>query len=162
MNPNTRLAEPTVAVMAPATSKRPCWRSVSATNLRTSRSTTRPRGMLMNSDQRHEANPVSVPPISRPREAPAEDTALNSASALVRAAASGADVVSSASTLGAATAAPTPWRARAATRRPEVGASPPRSEPRVNTASPAMNVRRRPKTSPRRPPRRSSPPNASV
>lgn len=55
MNPKTRPAEPSVAVTAPTTSKRPRWRGVSVTKRGTSTSTSTPSGTLMNSDQRQDA-----------------------------------------------------------------------------------------------------------
>ena len=98
-----------------------------STKRRASSSTTMPIGTLMKSVQRHEPTSVTTPPSSRPREAPPEETAAKSASARLRAASSGALVVSRASTPGAASAAPTPWKARAATSWPGSWASPPRS-----------------------------------
>ena len=81
-------------------------------------STAMPIGTLMKSVQRHEPTSVSRPPRIRPIDAPPEETAPKSASARLRAASSGALVVSRARTLGAASAAPTPWRVRAATSWP--------------------------------------------
>ena len=59
-----------------------------------------PIGTLMKSVQRHEPTSVSRPPSSRPMDAPPEETAPKSARARLRAASSGALVVSRASTLG--------------------------------------------------------------
>ena len=153
---------PTVAVTAPTTSNRPGRRTVSVTKSGASASTASPIGTLMNIAQRHEPMSVSTPPSSRPMDAPPEETAPNSARARCRSASSRAEVVSRASTLGAARAAPTPWRARAATSSSALGARPPSSEASTNTASPASKTRSRPSTSPSRPPSRSSPPKASV
>ena len=119
---------PTVALTAPTTSNRPGRRGVSVTNIGASTSTAMPIGTLMNSVQRQEATSVSNPPRSSPMEAPPEETAPNRASARLRSPSSRAPVVSRASTLGAAIAAPTPCRARAAMSSSVVGASPPRSE----------------------------------
>jgi hypothetical protein len=101
---------------------------------------------LMNSVQRHEPTSVTRPPRSSPRDAPPEDTAAKRASARLRAASSGAPVVSRARTLGAASAAPTPCAARAATSCPGVWASPPRSEATVKRVRPTSKRRSRPRT----------------
>src|SRR5919206_353115 len=66
-------------------------------------------------------------------------------------------VVSSASVDGAAIAAPTPCSARAPRSQACVCASPPRNDATVNSATPATNVRRRPRMSPMRAPRTASP-----
>ena len=109
----TMATAPSVAVTAPTRSKRPGRRGVSVTKRRASTRTAIPIGTLMNSVQRHEPRSVTTPPSSRPMDAPADETAPNRASARFRAASSGALVVSRASTLGAAMAAPAPCRARA-------------------------------------------------
>ena len=137
---------------APTTSNRPGRRGVSVTKRRASARTAMPIGTLMNSVQRHEPRSVTTPPSSRPIDAPAEETAPKRASARFRAASSGALVVSRASTLGAAIAAPAPCRARARTSWVGVCARPPSSEKTVNMLSPISNIRSRPRTSPRRPP----------
>ncbi len=121
-----------------------------------------PIGTLMKSVQRHEPTSVSRPPSSSPIDAPPDETAAKSAKARLRAASSGALVVSRARTLGAAIAAPTPWTARAATSWPGVWASPPTIEARVKRVRPISKSRSRPRTSPRRPPRSSRPPKARV
>ena len=64
--------------------------------------------------------------------------------------------------VGGAIAAPTPWRARAASSQPADVAGPPRNDARVNTRIPAMNTRRRPRMSPALPPSSSSPPKVRV
>ena len=153
---------PSVAVSAPTTSKRPGRRGVSVTKRRARTRTAMPIGTLMNSVQRHDPRSVTTPPSSRPIDAPAEETAPKRASARLRAASSGALVVSSARTLGAAIAAPAPWSARARTSWVGVCARPPSSEKTVNMLSPISNIRSRPRTSPSRPPSSSSPPKASV
>src|SRR3984957_19597739 len=84
------------------------------------------------------------------------------ASALTRSLPSGKELTTSASTAGEASAPPTPWIARAASSIPAVVARPPASEASVKMVRPAMNMRRRPRMSPARPPSNSSPPNVSV
>ena len=84
------------------------------------------------------------------------------ASALTRSLPSGKELTTSASTAGEASAPPTPWMARAASSIPAVVARPPASEASVKMVRPAMNMRRRPRMSPARPPSSSSPPNVSV
>ena len=60
--------------------------------------------------------------------------------------------------VGEATAAPAPCSARAATSQAWSVAKPPANEATVKTAMPTTNMRRRPKTSPLRPPSSSRPP----
>src|SRR5882757_5398017 len=67
---------PRVEVIAPDKSKRPGWRSVSDRYFGASSTRAMPIGTLMNSDQRHEAQSVSMPPSTSPTLAPPEDTAL--------------------------------------------------------------------------------------
>ena len=98
----------------------------------------------------------------RPRAPPPTDTAVKRPSARTRSRGSLNIVVSSAREDGAASAAPTPCRARAASRKPPLGAKPPSSEARMNTPMPAMKVRRRPRRSPARAPSSSRPPKVSV
>ena len=162
MSAQTRETAPMVALAAPTRSKRPERRGVSSTKRPTRSRTTRPSGTLMKSVQRHDPTSVSRPPRMRPMDAPPEETAPKRAKARLRAASSGALVVRRASTLGAARAAPTPWRARVATSCPGVWANPPSAEATVKIARPAWKARRRPKTSPSRPPRSSRPPKARV
>ena len=72
----------------------------------------------------------------------------SSATARVRSRALGEAGVSRASVDGAAIAAPTPCRARAASSQAADWASPPSSEATVNSAMPATKTRRRPRMSP--------------
>ncbi len=53
---------------------------------------------------------------------------------------------------GIINAAPTPWTTRLSTSESVSGASPAVAEESVKTMTPPMNMRRRPKMSPRRPP----------
>ena len=71
-------------------------------------------------------------------------------------------VVTNDSAVGEAIAPPIPCSTRAANRKPELGANPPARLARENTRMPVMNILRRPKMSPARPPSSRRPPNASV
>jgi hypothetical protein len=70
MNPYTSVVTPTVAVSAPARSKRPGSRGVSATNRGVTATTARPIGTLMNSTHRQDSHSVITPPSTRPSEEP--------------------------------------------------------------------------------------------
>jgi hypothetical protein len=63
---------------------------------------------------------------------------------------------------GETSAAPRPWRARPAIRRPEELAKPLTREAIVKTATPVMNRRCRPKRSDARPPSSRKPPKKRV
>lgn len=63
---------------------------------------------------------------------------------------------------GGAIAAPTPCRTRAVISSHECVAKPPSSDARVKTRIPALNIRRRPRMSPDRPPSISSPPKVTA
>ena len=67
-----------------------------------------------------------------------------------------------ANAFGAARAAPTPCRARAAISMPVFRPRPPASDATTKTAIPSCRVRRRPHTSPSRPPSSSSAPKARM
>ncbi len=68
----------------------------------------------------------------------------------------------SASEVGEAIAPPMPCSTRAASSCHGSWANPPSREARVKMRMPAMKTRRRPRMSPARPPRSSSPPKVSV
>jgi hypothetical protein len=121
-----------------------------------------PMGTLTNSTQRHDSHEVSMPPASRPMDPPATAVAANTPKARLRSRPSAKLVVISDRAVGAAMAAPIPWRARAASSQPAEVARPPRKEASVNSRIPAVNTRRRPRMSPARPPSSSSPPKVSV
>jgi hypothetical protein len=127
-----------------------------------SEASTRPMGTFTNSTQRHDSQEVRMPPASRPMAPPATATAPKTPKARLRSVPSAKLVVINDSAVGAAMAAPTPWRARAASSRPDVVARPPRKEARVKTRMPAMKVRRRPRMSPARPPSSRRPPKVRV
>jgi hypothetical protein len=162
MNPYTSAVIPAVEASAPARSNRPGWRSDSVMYSGASAASSTPMGTFTNSTQRHDSHEVRIPPASRPMAPPATATAENTPNARLRSRPSGKLVLIKASAVGAAMAAPTPWRARAASSQPEDVASPPRNEARVNTTIPAMNTRRRPRMSPARPPSSSRPPKVRV
>ena len=159
--PSTIPAMPKVDVRAPATSKCPVRRSVSC---RTTRPTTRtaiPIGTFTNITQRHDTSCVSAPPATRPMAPPAAETVVKRAMARIRWRPSENMVVRSASEDGAASAAPTPWRARADRSIQPETANPPNSELSVKMAIPARKVRRLPRRSPHRAPRSRRPPKVS-
>ena len=120
--------------------------------------TARPIGTLTNITQRHEATSVRIPPATRPMAPPAAETVVKRPMARTRWGPSENTVVSSASADGAASAAPTPWAARAASSMEPVTANPPRRELAEKIAMPARNVRRRPMRSPARAPSSRNPP----
>src|SRR6266536_590657 len=141
---------PAVIEVAPAMSKYR-WSS----SARLSRSshgltakTSAPTGRLMKKihDQLNEL--VSTPPSNTPAAPPLPEAAPQTPSAMFRSRPSWNVVVRIDSAAGESSAAPSPWRARK-----------PISDPTVNSATPAMNRRRRPSRSAMRPPSRSTPPN---
>ena len=126
--PNTTETIPSVEVSAPARSKRPWRRGVSTRTLRPRTRTASPIGTFTNITHRHETSSVRMPPATSPTAPPAAETVVKRPIARMRAGPSENTVVSNASAEGAARAAPTPWRARAASSCQEVAATPPRSE----------------------------------
>ncbi len=156
--PSTTPVMPSVEVTAPGRSKRPCLVAVSLSTTHPSASTASPIGTFTNITQRQLAHSVSTPPETRPMAPPAADTVVNKAIARILAAPSGKIEVRRASEDGAASAAPTPCRARPASSIHGAAASPPTSELAENREIPIRNVRRRPIRSPERAPSRSRPP----
>ena len=106
-----------------------------------SEASTMPIGTFTNRTHRHDSHEVRMPPAIRPMAPPATATAPNTPKARLRSSPSAKLVVINDSAVGAAMAAPTPWRARAASSQPDEVARPPRNEARVNTRMPAMKVR---------------------
>lgn len=153
---------PRVEVSAPATSILPLARAVSGTTTRAAATTARPIGTLTNITQRHENHSVRSPPAMRPIAAPPMETPVKRPSARVRSRGSVKVDMSSASTAGAARAAPTPCAAREATSHVAVVAKPPANDEVANNAIPVTKTRRRPNRSPARAPKSSRPPKASV
>ena len=91
-----------------------------------------------------------LPPITGPSAAPSAPSADQVPSALGRAA-GGTAASSRDSDAGTIAPAPTAWMTRAAISAATPGASPHSTEPTLNTASPATNIRRRPIRSAHRP-----------
>ena len=103
-----------------------------------------------------------MPPSSRPTDAPAVATAAKMPNAFGRSGESANVTVSSDSADGASSAPNAPCSARAATRTPKDGASPPRNDATEKPIRPPMKVHLRPKRSPSLPPMSSRLPNASA
>ncbi|GHG38044.1 hypothetical protein GCM10018980_10410 [Streptomyces capoamus] len=119
----------------------------SARRSRASGSAARPSGTFSQKIQCQETCSVRLPPMSGPEATASPLTAPQMPYTVPRLAA-GTAAVSRVSVSGIITAAPTPWTARAAIREPMPGARAAAAEAAVNTASPAMKRRRRPKRSP--------------
>ena len=102
-----------------------------------------------------------MPPSNSPSAAPAPDTAAYTPSARLRSSPSLNSVVIRDSAVGDAIAPPTPWTARPISRSGKFTAMPAAKLPTLNRARPTMNIRRRPRMSPIRPPSSSKPPKAS-
>ena len=103
-----------------------------------------------------------MPPNSTPAAAPLPPIAPQIPSALFRSAPSSNVVVMIASVAGEMIAAPSPCTARAAISTPIEPESPQASDATENSATPAMNTRRRPSRSAARPPSSRKPPNVIV
>src|SRR6185312_14974783 len=101
---------------------------------------------------------VKTPPSNTPTAPPLPATAPQIPSARLRSRPSSKVVVRIDSAAGDIIEAPRPCRQRKAIREPSDQASPLSSELTVNKDRPAMNRRRRPKRSARRPPSRRNPP----
>ena len=91
-----------------------------------------------------------LPPITGPSAAPSAPSADQVPSAFARAA-GGTAANSRDSDAGTIAPAPVAWMTRAAISRPTPGASAHSTDPSVNPASPAVNIRRRPIRSAHRP-----------
>src|SRR5699024_2544737 len=104
-------------------------------------------------DDPGEANPSTRPQLA---------TAAQTLSARDRRGPSGNSSTMVAIAAGSATASPTPWSRRAATRTGKDGARPARRDAAPKRAVPTSSVRRRPSRSPSRPPSISSPPPVMV
>ena len=120
-----------------------------------------PIGTLTRKASRQDTS-VSAPPTTRPSTEPIPVMAANTAVAALRAGPLGNVVATSASPVGAAIAAPTPWSSRATTNVVSSQAIPHSTEAMVNSATPTMKVRLRPMVSPSRPPSSIRPPNVST
>ncbi|OEJ95000.1 hypothetical protein J116_011365 [Streptomyces thermolilacinus SPC6] len=162
VNPMTVSAAAAVASTPPLTSRRPAGASGrSRGTLRHARAmTSATRGTLTKKTARHPSAWVSTPPRIDPRTMPADPAAPQMPNALFLAGPSSKLALSSARIAGESAAPPTPWTARPITSGVGEVAAPPRTDPRAKSATPAMNRRRLPYRSTRRPQRSRSPPKA--
>lgn len=138
--PWTRAIRPPVPVMAPGTSRQPGCRSASTRDFVPAR-TARPMGMSMKNTQRQSNASVSTPPGSSSTVAPTPAMAAYTPMAVSRDLPAGKVVVIRASELGAARAAPTPWRKRASALLHTIEERPPVSVAR-RRRFPALAARR--------------------
>src|SRR3954453_12404968 len=120
-----------------------------------------PTGTLTRNTQGQLSALVSAPPSRTPTPPPPLAIPPHKLNAVPRGAPGWVEVAIE-SADGVSSAAPQPWTARAATRKPGEGASPHASDAPVNTNRPARNVRRRPTMSAARPPTSSRPPLQST
>src|SRR5919109_2987444 len=157
----TRSASPPVTVTAPAASKRRCPSSarLSGTNGHVSVKTSAPTGTLTKKIHCQPRYFVRIPPKRTPAAAPEPPSAPQMPSALFRSAPSVNVVVTIESAAGEMIAAPTPCTAREAISTPALCASPHVSDVAVKRIKPPTKIRRRPRRSAIRPPRRRKPPN---
>jgi hypothetical protein len=145
---HTRLSAAAVTSAIPVRSSGATGPRDSASRTRHSAIATSPIGTLTQKIQCQSIPWVIAPPITgpaaiaRPPIAPQRPTTAPRRSA-------GNAAVSKVSDSGMIAAAPMPWTARAASSKPTVGASAHPAEAALNTASPAMNIWRRPSRSPR-------------
>ena len=107
-------------------------------------STARAIGTFTKKIQRHDTHSVRIPPSSNPTAPPPPDMAAYTPRARLRAWPSGKLVAISDSAVGAAMAAPTPWRPRVTMSHASPVANPPSSDAVAKTATPIMNIRRLP------------------
>ncbi len=149
---------------APAASKWrvAAWTRLSRTTLLVSRTTAAPTGTLTKKIHSQPSHFVSTPPIRTPTAAPLPPIAPQTPSALLRSEPSSNVVVMIDSADGERIAAPSPCTARAAISCPSEFERPQASEASVNSATPNMKTRRRPRMSAVRPPRSRKPPNVSA
>jgi len=119
-------------------------------------------GTLTNSTQRQSSRPVSSPPARTPAAAPLAAVADQTPIARRRWFGSAKVEVSRDSDVGASTAPPSPWAARAAISQLPPWARPPSRLAAVNSTRPTRKTRRRPNRSAARPPSMRNPAKASV
>ena len=152
-----------MTVAAPAKSKprKPAMR-LSRTSGRVSRSTIAPTGTFTKKIHSQPAYFVRMPPNRTPAAAPLPPIAPQIPSALLRSEPSSKVVMMIESVAGEMIAAPSPCMTRAAISTPIEPASPQASDAAEKRAIPIMNMRRRPRRSPVRPPSSRKPPNAIV
>ena len=118
----------------------------------------RPTGTLTKKIHCQESSEVSTPPSRRPMAPPPTAMALHTPSARVRSRPSANVVVSTESAAGAMSAPPRPCSARPMTRMLDEPAKPFISEAAEKSVMPIRKIRRLPRRSPARPPRRRKPP----
>ena len=160
----TRSESPAVTATAPATSKarRSPVARLSSIRRGANSAARMPIGKLTYSTHSQPGPEVRTPPRSTPAAPPEPATPPQMPSARLRSAPSVKVFVTIESAAGDRSAAPRPWTARAAISHASLWASPPASDATANTISPAMNTRRRPSRSARRPPSRRKPPKVST
>ena len=150
--PRTRVAMLSANSIAPGRSgkrRRPGAR-LSTSRRRASRTAAAPIGMLTRNTSRQSSTLTSRPPSEGPRPAEPAATADSSATPCERR--SGGKACSTrASEEGTSSAAPSACRTRKATRVSTEGATAHSSDAAVNSSSPRMNIRRRPRRSAIRP-----------
>ena len=120
-----------------------------------------PTGTLIQKIQCQEIPPTIAPPTTGPTATAEPVTAPQIPIALPRWPA-GEAADTSARLSGVISAAPAPWIARAAISAPEDGARAHAADAEVNSASPTVNIRRRPRRSPSTAPSRISTPKLST
>ena len=159
--PKTRPSRPAEASATPGRSSCGAGPWLSWSRRAASGISARPIGTLSQKIHCHEMPSITAPPISGPSATPSPLTPDQTPSARPRRSA-GTAVESSVRLSGAMIAAPRPWTARAAISVPVLGASAAAADAAVNSASPATNMRRRPKRSPSAAPVRRKTAKASV
>jgi hypothetical protein len=146
----TTPATATVATTMPRRSRRRGMRggSRTATSVATTAATV--NGMLRRKIHRHPTLWTSSPPVSGPMARPSDETPVQIPIARPRSSEGNwSRMIASAS--ACMIAAPAPSSTRAATSNSPSLTAPARREPAANAISPAMNTRRCPRRSPRRP-----------
>ena len=150
-----------MSVSAPARSNgtSPLVRRRSVTTLWATSAAAIAIGGLISSTHRQLRNSVMIPPSSTPAAPPRPFIAAQIPIARCSCGPGANEAVMIASEEAAISAPAKPWRARAPTRTPWLGAAPPNSEATPNSSSAITNVRRCPKWSAARPPRIKKPAN---
>ena len=162
LSPYTSSSRPPVTAVAPsasnrreATSGRSAGRNRAARAMRAI-----PMGTLMKNTQRQPGPSVSRPLAITPIDAEVPATAPKIPRAQFRSRPSEKVTARIESAVGATSAAPNPWSARAPINSSCDWARPARSEAPENNASPVRKIRRLPSRSPSRPPRSRNPPRS--
>ena len=150
-----------MASTSPGTSNRRLGPRLSLRRSTASGPTTRPTGTLIQKIQCQEMPLITAPPMTGPSATPRPLMPDQIPSATPRRPAGKASE-RSVRVSGMTTAAPAPWKARAAISAPAFGASAAAAEPRVKMPSPTTNIRRLPNRSPRAAPESSRTAKLSV